>query len=85
MSNVAKLKEILEKIEVDNEADAQKVVSALCSFVNDVEDKIAEIAIEYQIRAHIAGPYGASRWVSLEGDSYYDIEPGEWQASATSC
>jgi hypothetical protein len=85
MSNVAKLKEVLAKIKVDNKCDAEKVVRELCSFVNDVEDKIAEIAIEYQIRAHIAGPYGASRWVSLEGDSYYDIEPGEWQASAQSC
>ena len=85
MSNVAKLKEILDKIEVSNKYNAEKVVEELCSFVNDVEDKIAKIAIEYQIRAHIAGPYGASRWVSLEGNSYYDIEPGEWQASAQSC
>jgi hypothetical protein len=60
-------------------------VEELCSFVNDVEDKIAKIAIEYQIRAYIAGPYGASRWVSLEGDSYLDIKPGEWKASAQSC
>lgn len=85
MFKIDVLKEILTEIKVTNPNDAQKVVSALCGFVNEVEDKIAEIAIEYQVYAHIAGPYGASRWVILEGDSYYDIEPGEWQSSAQSC
>ena len=88
MSDVAKLKEILDGIKVYSAADAQKVVSALCGFVNEVESKIAEIAVEHEVRAYIDGPYGpygASRWVNLEGDSYYNIEPGEWQASAQSC
>ena len=85
MSDVAKLKEILDGIKVYSAADAQKIVSALCGFVNEVESKIAEIAVEHEVRAYIAGPYGASRWVSLEGDSYLDIKPGEWKASAQSC
>ena len=81
---IKQMEEILKSIDPTT-SSAKQVVDALCDFVNTVEDKIAELAVKHEVHAYINGPYGASRWVSLEGDDYHSIEPGEWQASAQSC
>lgn len=82
--DIQNMKDILTSIN-PSDVMAQKVIDELCAFVNSVENKIAELAIKHQVEAYIDGPYGASRWVSLEGDDYHHIEPGEWQSSAQSC
>lgn len=83
------LSEALLKITVLNQVEAKAAIDFLCKFVNQVEDKISNIAVEYQVDARIKGPYGATRWVVLNteeyGSDYIDFEVGEWQASATSC
>lgn len=82
---IEELEKILASINPTTEFEAKQVVKDLCSFVNTVEDKIAELAVKHEVDAYISGPYGASRWVNHEGDDYYGIDPGEWQASAQSC
>ena len=79
------LTDALEEIQVKNQSEAKQVASFLSSFVNEIEDKLAQIAIEHEIDVRIKGPYGASRWVLLEDNDYAGFSRGEWQASATSC
>lgn len=87
--DVVKFNEMMQNTTSTSFTDyqAKELIAVLKETVYTAESLLAALAVEHQIHVHLAGPYGAGRWVILEdeNDEYNEYEAGDWQASATSC
>lgn len=71
----------------ENEEQAKALISGLLQVHNLIEDKLAEVGVEFQIPVYL-GEYGYGRSLALEdyeGGWSPSHEAGDWISSSANC
>lgn len=84
--NIVEINEMISELNPSNKTEAEQMINDLVSTIGNIEDKLAEIGVEYQIDIYL-GEYGSGRYLQLEDcdDGWDDWRAGQWVASSSTC